>query len=104
MVDLIEKNIVDPSLRVWALPDFSTTTVKDTTVSSIVLMATLKASLSLQTLNIIFNSYFRKPTLKYVYCEVCCIPHVMMEGEKRDWEKILQRLEKLKEYRLEMIT
>ncbi|KAJ7301365.1 hypothetical protein DFH08DRAFT_927872 [Mycena albidolilacea] len=87
MVDLIEKNVVDPSLRAWALPEFSTTTVKDTTVSSIVLMATLKA-------------YF-----EYVYCEVCCgIPRVTLEGEKRDWEKILQRLEKLKEYGLEMIA
>ncbi|KAJ6513728.1 hypothetical protein C8R47DRAFT_618166 [Mycena vitilis] len=87
MVGLIEKNIVDPSLRAWALPDFSTTTVNDTTVSSILLMATLKA-------------YF-----EYVYCDVCCgIPRVTLEGEKRDWEKILLRLEKLKEYGLETIA
>ncbi|KAJ7432397.1 hypothetical protein FB451DRAFT_1345311 [Mycena latifolia] len=87
MVDLIEKNVVDPSLRAWALPDFSTTTVNDTTVSSIVLMATLKA-------------YFA-----YVYCDVCCgIPRVTLEGEKHDWEKILGRLEKLKEYGLETIA
>ncbi|KAJ7604666.1 hypothetical protein DFH06DRAFT_1020721 [Mycena polygramma] len=87
MVGLIEKNIVDPSLRAWAVPDFSTTTVNDTTVSSILLMATLKA-------------YF-----EYVYCDVCCgIPRVTLEGEKRDWEKILRRLEKLKEYGMETIA
>ncbi|KAJ7664873.1 hypothetical protein B0H17DRAFT_1171476 [Mycena rosella] len=84
MVDLIEKNVVDPSLRAWALPDFTTTTENDTTVSAIVLMATLKAY------------------LEYVYCTICCgIPRVTLEGEKRDWEKILTRLEKLKEYGLE---
>ncbi|KAJ6575600.1 hypothetical protein DFH09DRAFT_915370 [Mycena vulgaris] len=87
MVGLIEMNIVDPSLRAWALPDFTTTTENDTTVSSILLMATLKA-------------YF-----EYVYCEVCCgIPRVTLEGERRDWEKILMRLEKLKEYGTETIA
>ncbi|KAJ7654109.1 hypothetical protein DFH06DRAFT_994035, partial [Mycena polygramma] len=87
MTALIEKNIVDPSLRAWALPDFSTTTLNDTTVSSIVLMATLK-------------SYF-----EYVYCAICCgIPRVTLEGKRRDWEKILQRLEKLKEYGVETIA
>jgi len=29
---------------------------------------------------------------------LCGIPHVTLEGEKKDWEKILERLEKLKEY------
>ncbi|KAJ7096839.1 hypothetical protein C8R44DRAFT_643859 [Mycena epipterygia] len=87
MAGLLEKNVIDPSLRAWALPDFSTTTINDTTVSSILLMATLKA-------------YF-----EYVYCETCCgIPRVTLEGEKRDWEKILERLEKLKEYGLETIA
>jgi len=87
MVDLIHQNVVDPTLRAWALPDFSTTTVNDTTVSSMVLMATLKA-------------YF-----EYVYCDVFCgIPRVTLEGEKRDWEKILERLEKLKEFGLETIA
>jgi hypothetical protein len=87
MTDLIEKNVVDPSLRAWALPDFSTTTANDTTVGSIVLMATLKA-------------YF-----EYTFCEITCgIPRVTLEGEKADWEKILQRLEKLKEFGLETIA
>ncbi|KAJ7686929.1 hypothetical protein B0H17DRAFT_1160512 [Mycena rosella] len=83
MVALIEKNIADPSVRAWALPDFTTTTENDITVSSIVLMTTLK------------------PYFEYMYCdEVCGIPRVTLEGEKDDWEKILARLEKLKEYGL----
>ncbi|KAJ7832886.1 hypothetical protein B0H14DRAFT_2364548 [Mycena olivaceomarginata] len=87
MADLIEKNVVDPSLRAWALPDFSTTTANDTTVGSIVLMATLKA-------------YF-----EYTFCDIVCgIPRVTLEGEKADWEKILQRLEKLKEFGLETMA
>ncbi|KIM88942.1 hypothetical protein PILCRDRAFT_813943 [Piloderma croceum F 1598] len=80
MTNLIDENIVDPALRAWILPDFSTTTDNDVTVSSIVMMATLKA----------YFSY--KMTL------MCGIPRVTLEGEKEDWEKILTRLEKLKEY------
>jgi hypothetical protein len=87
MIDLIEKNVVDPSLRAWALPDFSTTTANDTTVGSIVLMAKLRA-------------YF-----EYTFCSITRgIPRVTLEGEKDDWEKILRRLEKLKGFGLETIA
>ncbi|KAJ7888436.1 hypothetical protein B0H14DRAFT_3856072 [Mycena olivaceomarginata] len=86
MIDLIEKNVVDPSLRAWALPDFSATTANDTTVGSIVLMATLKAYVG------------------YTFCSITCgIPRATLEGEKDDWEKI-RRLEKLKEFGLETIA
>jgi hypothetical protein len=80
MADVIRENVVDPSLRAWIIPDFSTTTTNDTTVCSIVMMATLK-------------EYF-----SYKFALRCGIPHVTLEGEKKDWENILQRLEKLKEY------
>ncbi|KAJ7062745.1 hypothetical protein C8F01DRAFT_1251559 [Mycena amicta] len=87
MVGEIEKNVVDPHLREWALPGFTTTTEKDTTVASILLMATLK-------------SYF-----EYVFCLISCgIPRVTLEGEKADWEQLLQRAEKLKEYTVETIA
>jgi hypothetical protein len=46
MTNLIDENIVDPALRKWILPNFSTTTVNDVTVSSIIMMATLKVSCS----------------------------------------------------------
>jgi len=80
MADVIQKNIVDPSLRAWIVPEFSTTTIHDTTVCSIVMMATLK-------------EYF-----SYRFELRCGIPRVTLEGEKRDWELLLQKLEKLKEY------
>jgi hypothetical protein len=82
----IEKNVVDPSLRAWIMPEFSTTTTNDTTVCSMVMMATLK-------------EYF-----SYKFCLDCGIPRVTLEGEKRDWEKILERLEKLKEYGVQSIA
>ncbi|KAJ7685596.1 hypothetical protein DFH06DRAFT_1277868 [Mycena polygramma] len=82
--DLIDKNVVDPTLRAWALPDFTTTTANDTTVSAVLFMATLK-------------HYFSYKIL----CGGCGIPRVTLEGEKSDWVNILGRLEKLKEYGLE---
>ncbi|KAJ6529636.1 hypothetical protein B0H19DRAFT_1274032 [Mycena capillaripes] len=82
MVDLIEKNVVDPTLREWVLPNFTTTTVNDTTASAILMMATLKE-----------------------VCSIACgIPRVTLEGEKSDWVNILERLEKLKEYGVETIA
>jgi hypothetical protein len=87
MVGELEKNVVDPELRAWVLPTFTTTTQNDTTVAAMLMMATLKA-------------YFT-----YVYSGIKCgIPRVTLEGEKSDWEDILQRLEKLKEYGLETIA
>jgi Domain of unknown function (DUF4419) len=44
MTKLIDENIVDPTLRDWILPDFSTTTVTDSTVSAIIMMGTTKVS------------------------------------------------------------
>ena len=44
MTKLVDENIVDPTLRDWILPDFSSTTITDSTVSAIVKMATTKAS------------------------------------------------------------
>ncbi|KAJ7604342.1 hypothetical protein FB45DRAFT_850892 [Roridomyces roridus] len=87
MVGLIEKNVVDPTLRKWVLPDFTTTTVNDTTVASVLMMATLKQY---------FSYAFGMTT--------CGIPRVTLEGEKSDWVNILERLEKLKEYGIETIA
>jgi len=47
MGDLIQENIVDDGLREWIIPDFSTTTVTDTTVASMIMMATLKVNYAL---------------------------------------------------------
>ncbi|KAJ6458583.1 hypothetical protein C8R47DRAFT_1245163 [Mycena vitilis] len=84
MVHLIEKNVVDPTLRDWAMPNFSTTTVNDRTASAVLMMATVK-------------QYF-----SYGFRTISCgIPRVTLEGDKADWVNILQRLEKLKEYGVE---
>ncbi|KAJ7284447.1 hypothetical protein C8J57DRAFT_1288483 [Mycena rebaudengoi] len=86
MTQEIEKNVVDPSLRAWVLPTFSTTTAIDTTVFAVIMMATLK-------------TYF-----SYTFMFICGIPRVTLEGEKSDWVRILERLEKLKEYGIHMIA
>ncbi|OQV19507.1 hypothetical protein BV898_06495 [Hypsibius exemplaris] len=62
---LIKKNVIDPSLREWIIPDFTTTTSNDKIVSSLVMMATLKA---------------------YFSCKM---------SEWEDWQKLLKRLDKL---------
>ncbi|KAJ7215622.1 hypothetical protein C8J57DRAFT_1440573 [Mycena rebaudengoi] len=69
-------------------PNFSTTTITDTTASAVIMMATLKA-------------YF-----SYEFYLTCGIPRVTLEGGKFDWVNvnILGRLEKLKEYGVEAIA
>ncbi|KAJ7443106.1 hypothetical protein FB451DRAFT_95138 [Mycena latifolia] len=87
MADLVDKNVTDPALRAWALPAFSTTTATDTTAAAVLLMATLK-------------EYF-----SYGFGGICCgIPRVTLDGEQSDWEDILGRLEKLKEYGVETVA
>ncbi|KAK7032431.1 hypothetical protein VNI00_013179 [Paramarasmius palmivorus] len=80
MTDEIRKNVKEPALCDWILPNFSTTTFNDTVVSSVVMMATLQ-------------KYFA-----YTMMLMCGIPKVTLEGEKADWEKLLARIDKLKEY------
>ncbi|KAF9171509.1 hypothetical protein BGX21_001821 [Mortierella sp. AD011] len=86
MTEEIDRNIVDPSLRTWILPNFTTTTDNDIIVSSVVMMATMK-------------KYF-----DYSFSLLCGLPRVTLEGEKSDWEDILGRLEKLKEYDIRTIA
>src|SRR3984957_10703646 len=82
----IERNVSDPKLCAWILPAFTTTSAQDTIVASIAMMAT-------------FKQYF-----SYRMRLRCGIPRVTLEGEKADWENILNRLEKLKEYGLQTVT
>jgi len=80
MTKLMETKVVDPDLRNWILPSFSTTTITDTTIYAMVMMASLK-------------EYF-----SYGFTLACGIPQVTLEGTRDDWTAILSRLEKLKEY------
>jgi hypothetical protein len=81
----LEKNVVDPSLRAWILPKFSTTTTTDTIIASVIMMSSMK-------------KYF-----DFKFSLMCGLPSVTLEGEREDWGDILQRVEKLKEYGVEAI-
>ncbi|CAM6103611.1 unnamed protein product [Calypogeia fissa] len=80
MGHLIQQKVKDPDLREWIVPSFSTTTVNDLIVSSVVMMATLKA-------------YF-----SYKFGLMCGLPAVTLLGEKADWEELVSRAEKLPSY------
>ncbi|CAL8089663.1 unnamed protein product [Orchesella dallaii] len=78
----IDRNLIDPEVKKWILPSFSTTTDNDLVSIGVVFMATMK-------------KYF-----DYKECLMCGIPNVTLEGTVADWENIHNRLEKLKEYKL----
>ena len=80
MTGLIEENVIDPTLRQWIIPNFTTTTPSDIVAASVIMMATLRA-------------YF-----DYKFSLRCGLPYVTLLGEKADWDQIVQRIEKLKEY------
>lgn len=77
MTHLLQKNVVDPELRAWMIPAFTTTSKKDEIVASILMMGSLQ-------------KYFT-----YSCRYMCGIPSVTLLGEQEDWVKILKRLEKL---------
>ncbi|KAF8451467.1 hypothetical protein BDZ91DRAFT_768402 [Kalaharituber pfeilii] len=74
MSEEIDKNIVDPELKEWILPRFSTTTLDDKITSSLVMMSTLK-------------QYFS----------------VTLQGDKADWATLLAKIEKLRGYNAETV-
>ena len=76
----IQENVIDPELRQWIIPAFSTTNDNDRLVAGMVMMATVK-------------EYF-----SFRICLLCGIPRVTLEGEKDDWVYLLNRIEKLKEF------
>ncbi|KAK3695834.1 hypothetical protein B0T22DRAFT_373112 [Podospora appendiculata] len=77
MTHLLQENVLDPDLRAWIMPDFSTTTDNDLVVASILMMGSLQA-------------YFT-----YFCVTSCGIPSVTLLGERADWEKLLGRLDGL---------
>ncbi|KAG9308420.1 hypothetical protein JVU11DRAFT_11908 [Chiua virens] len=86
MTALMESHIVDPSLRDWIMPNFTTTTPVDKTTCAIVMMGMMK-------------DYFT-----YKFTLRCGIPKVTLEGSKEDWQTILFRLEHLKKYGIRTIA
>ncbi|CAL8075332.1 unnamed protein product [Orchesella dallaii] len=83
MTDEIHKNLVDPQVKDWVFPNFSTTTENDKVTVGVVFMASMK-------------KYF-----KYKFGMLCGIPWITLDGTTQDWQNILGRLEKLKEYDLQ---
>ncbi|CAL8133331.1 unnamed protein product [Orchesella dallaii] len=79
----IDRNLVDPEVKEWIMPNFTTTTQNDYVSVGVVLMATMK-------------HYF-----DYEFRMLCGIPNITLDGTVEDWKNILGRLEKLKEYELE---
>jgi Domain of unknown function (DUF4419) len=74
---LIEQNVVDPDLRKWMMPAFTTTTEHDKVIASILMMGSMQ-------------KYFN------FKCVIACgIPSVTLLGQKSDWQLIDQRLDKL---------
>ncbi|KAJ4854763.1 uncharacterized protein T069G_10321 [Trichoderma breve] len=77
---LIEEYIVDPELREWMLPDFSTTTDHDKAVAAFGMMGTM-------------NSYFT-----YGAAFGCSFPSVTLLGIRDDWGELERRVNKLNQY------
>ncbi|KAK7978211.1 hypothetical protein PG988_005701 [Apiospora saccharicola] len=78
--DAMDEHVLDPTLRQWFVPDFSTTTPDDVAVASIVAMAA-------------YSAYF-----SYWVHVICGLPSVTLLGERADYEDILQRLDRLAEF------
>lgn len=80
MSHLIQKNVLDPELRGWVMPAFSTTTEHDSVVAAILLMG-------------VTQKYF-----SYGLRMTCGIPSVTLLGQKTDWQLIYSRLDKLETF------
>lgn len=86
MTALVQEQIADPFLLDWVIPNFTTTTPVDKTTCAIVMMGVMK------------NFFAYKFSLR------CGIPKVTLEGDKKDWQTILDRLEHLKKYGIPTIA
>ncbi|KAF0717937.1 Aste57867_1999 [Aphanomyces stellatus] len=84
LVELMDEHLVDPTMRDWILPAFTTTTEHDRIVGSVVMMAS-------------FSSYF-----EYLGGISCGIPHVTLLGSVHDWETIRTRVDELRQFGHEM--
>lgn len=80
LADNIFKNMIDPDMKDWIVPNFSTTTDTDRIVGSIIMMATMQ-------------KYFDYKV------QLCCgIPEVTMLGTIEDWVDIKRRATELLKY------
>ncbi|KAJ5373302.1 hypothetical protein N7517_005308 [Penicillium concentricum] len=77
MTELMEKHVVNPDLRSWIMPAFSTTTASDKAVAAIIMMGSMQ-------------KYFT-----YQFNLRCGIPSVTLLGEREDWELMVTKLAQL---------
>ncbi|KAE8342856.1 hypothetical protein BDV24DRAFT_150148 [Aspergillus arachidicola] len=76
----IENGIVDPDLRSWFMPSFATTTQIDRAVASVLMMDTMQKYFA-------YGGY------------LCCgIPTVTLLGNRADWVKIQNKIEKINKF------
>lgn len=81
MTKEIAKNINDPSLVPWVLPDFTTTTENDRVVGGVLLMGAMQ-------------KYF-----EYDFaCMTCGIPSITLLGVREDWVDLAERIERIKDF------
>ncbi|CAN9193068.1 unnamed protein product [Alternaria alternata] len=80
LTEAMDQYLVDPGLRDWIMPSFTTTTRIDTETAAIIMMGAMQ-------------KYF-----SYRMGLTCGIPSVTLLGEKADWVDLRQRLNKLPEF------
>jgi hypothetical protein len=83
MTGMIQDNVLEPDLKDWIIPNFTTTTDTDKTVASIAMMGT-------------FKKYF-----EYQLLFGCGFPSVTLLGERADWAKLRRRIDRLPKYHAE---
>ncbi|KAJ7730495.1 hypothetical protein DFH07DRAFT_681593, partial [Mycena maculata] len=90
MTRLLQKIVPDADLRDWLAPEFSTTTLIDTTVSCLLVLSSSCSSSSPTA------TQTRSGGDADSFGTSCGIPRVTLEGERADWELLLTRLDRLK--------
>jgi hypothetical protein len=78
--DEMDKYLVNPKIKDWIIPDFTTTTETDKIVGAICVMAS-------------FKSYF-----DFKFCLQCGIPNITLLGIEEDWKKLLELVQQLHLY------
>ncbi|KAJ7921975.1 hypothetical protein B0H13DRAFT_1707940 [Mycena leptocephala] len=91
MMRLLPKIIPDADLRDWLIPNFSTTTLTDTTVSCLLVLSGSCSSSSPTATQTRSGG-----EVDYTLAASYGIPRVTLEGERADWEMLLARLDRLK--------
>lgn len=105
MTGEIQKNVSDPELCGWILPDFTTTDSVDVTTAAVLMMGTMQAYFSyrMSVSRLLFENHSplatrhsRPHKTNYPAQMVTCgIPSVTLLGEREDWVKIRRRVDKL---------